>query len=92
MVYMYCRRDPSLSVFLAFLGEGIRTHVDMHLSLCLLAIDVIDFLITLESNICHNQSDFLIHLTNEMKIILENSQHTLKEYYCTLEKSVAAPF
>ena len=27
-------------------------------------IDIIDFLIILESNIYHNQSDFLIHLTN----------------------------
>ena len=74
------------------MGEGIRVHVNMHLSLCLLVIDVIEFLITLESNTYHNQSDFLIHLTNEMKIILENSEHTLKEYNCNLEKSVAAPF
>ena len=38
----------------------------MHLSLCLLVIDVIDFLVILESNIYHNQSDFLIHLTYEI--------------------------
>ena len=65
MVYMYCRRDPSLSVFLSFLGEGIRTHVNMQLSLCLLVIDMIDFSIILETKI-HNQSDLLIHLTNEI--------------------------
>ena len=65
MVYMYCRRDPSLSVFLSFLREGIRTHVDMQLSLCLLVIDIIDFSIILETNI-HNRSDLLIHLTNEI--------------------------
>ena len=64
MVYMYCRHDPSLSVFLSFLREGIRTRVDMQLSLCLLVIDIIDFSIILETNI-HNQSDLLIGLTNE---------------------------
>ena len=65
----------------------------MHLSLCLLAIDIIDFSIILETNIYHNHSHFLIHLTNEIwNIILENSQHALKEYNCTLEKSVASPF
>ena len=37
----------------------------MHLSLYLV-IDVIDFLSILESNIYHNQSDFLIHLTYEI--------------------------
>ena len=62
-----CIHDPLHSIFLSFLGGGwgIRTH-EMHLSLCLLVIDVIDFLIILESNIYHNQSDFLIHLTNEI--------------------------
>ena len=63
-----CIHDPFHSVFLSFLGGGggvYRTH-EMHLSLCLLVIDVIDFLIILESNIYHNQSDFLIHLTNEI--------------------------
>ena len=63
-----CIHDPLHSIFLSFLGGGggggIRTH-EMHLSLCLV-IDVIDFLIILESNIYHNQSDFLIHLTNEI--------------------------
>ena len=63
-----CIHDPFQLVFLPFLGGGwgwrIRTH-EMHLSLCLV-IDVIDFLIILESNIYHNQSDFLIHLTYEI--------------------------
>ena len=59
--------DPFQSVFLSFLGGGgggggIRTH-EMP---CLLVIDVIDFLIILESNIYHNQIGFLIHPTNEI--------------------------
>ena len=52
-----CIHDPFYSVFLSFLREGIRTHVDIQLSLCLLVIDIIDFSIILETKI-HNQSDF----------------------------------
>ena len=57
-----CVHDPFHSVFLSFLGVGggFRTH-EMHLSLCL-AIDVIEFLIILESSIYHNQSDFNSHI------------------------------
>ena len=65
-----CIHDPLHSIFLSFLGGGggggIRTH-EMHLSLCLLVIDVVDFLTILDINIYHyNQSDFFIHLTYEI--------------------------
>ena len=67
-----------IPVFLSFLGEGIRTHVDMHLSLCLLVIDVIDFLITLESNINHNMKDVLYEVrclkSNEDMILAHTGQ------------------
>ena len=71
MVYMYCRHDPfhlSLSLFLGG-GGGLGPMLTCNLSLCLLVIDVIDFLTIVDINICHNQSEsFNWHLTNEIEI------------------------